>query len=323
MKAAVLKQLGSAPVYSDFPDPVPQGNEQMVLYVKAAALKNFDKGRTKAGFYAAYRELPAIVGNDGVGVLEDGRKVYAMGITGMMAEKALIAAGRYSVLPDGIDLALAATLPNAILGSAMALRVRGEMKAGDVVLINGATGVTGQVAVQVAKHYGASKIITTGRNEEGLQKLKTLGADITISLKQSEEAIIEQLKELHKQSPLNIVLDYLWARPAEFIIQSLRAEGLITQSNKTKFITVGEMAGPNITLNSGTLRSAFIEIVGSSPATFSPKDFGTYSTQILPEMFSLAANGKLKLETQKERLENIETVWNTESNGKRMVIIMD
>ena len=323
MKAAVLDQLGSIPVYRDFPSPAPMSANQVVLNVKAAALKNLDKGKTKVGFYAAHRELPVVVGTDGVGVLEDGRKVYAIGITGMMAGKALIAAGRYTVLPDGIDLALAAALPNAVLGSAMALQVRGEIKSGEVILINGATGVTGQVAVQVAKHYGASRVIATGRNEGRLQKLKALGADMTISLNQSEEAITEQLKEVHQQSPVSIVLDYLWGRPAELIIRSLSGEGLTTNIFKTKFITVGEMAGPTISLHSGSLRSAFIEIVGSSPATFSAKDFGAFSNQVLPEMFSLAAIGKLKLETQNERLENIETAWTTELSGKRLVILMD
>jgi NADPH:quinone reductase-like Zn-dependent oxidoreductase len=323
MKAAVLKQLGSIPLYSDFPEPLPQNGEQAVVNVKAAALKTLDKARTKAGFYVSYRELPAIVGTDGVGVLADGRKVYAQGITGMIAEKALISANRFTVLPDGIDLALAAALPNAVIGSALALKLRAEMKSGDVVLINGATGVTGQLAVQVAKYYGASKVIATGRNQERLQKLNALGADTTISLKQNEETITEQLIEIHKQTPIDIVIDYLSGRPAELIIQSFRVEGLSSHAHKIKFVIVGEMAGPNITLNSGTLRSADITVIGSGLGTYLPKDLAVFNTQILPEMFSLAANGKLTFETQNERLENIETAWNSVADGKRIVIIID
>lgn len=322
MKAAVLKQLGELPVYGDFPDPVPQNAEQLVLHVKAAALKNIDKLKTAPGTYLSYRELPTVVGIDGVGVLEDGTKVYAQGITGMMAEKALIAKGRYTVLPEGIDLATAAALPNAVLGSAMALHARAGLKAGDVVIINGATGVTGQVAIQVAKHLGASKVIAIGRNEAALKKLKALGADEVISLHEDENAIIGKLKEIEKQTPVDIVIDYLWGRPAELIIQALKVEGPNTNMHKIKLVTVGDMAGQNMTLHSGALRSADIEVLGSGLGNLTPKDFGEFGAVILPKMFALAVEGKLKLETHQMELAAIHAAWHSPANGKRVVLTM-
>jgi NADPH:quinone reductase-like Zn-dependent oxidoreductase len=322
MKAAILNQLGSTPVYKNFPDPIPKNDEQILINVEAAAINNFDKLRAKAGHYVSYRTLPAIVGSDGVGVFEDGTKIYALGITGMMAEKALISKNRYTILPDGIDLAIAAVLPNAAFGSAMVLQSRAKFKSGDVVMINGATGVTGQLAVQMAKHYGASKIVAAGRNEKTLQKLKILGADEIISLKQDETSIIQQIKEIHRHSPIDIVIDYLWGRPVELIIQSIRLEGMNLNPHKVKVVTVGDMAGHNIALNSGDLRSADIELLGSGLGTFLPKDLMEFSTKILPEIFALAAAGKLKIKIQKEKLENIENAWNNEVDGKRKVIIM-
>ena len=322
MKAAVLIQLGSTPVYVDFPDPITQNDEQILIDVEAAALKNIDKLRTKAGNYVSYRELPAIVGSDGVGILEDGTRIYAQGITGMMANKALISKNRYTILPEGIDTATAAALPNAVFGSAMALQFRAKFKSGDVLMINGATGVTGQVAIQVAKHLGASKIIATGRNEKTLQTLKILGADEIISLKQDETSIIRRIKEIHRQTPIDIVIDYLWGRPTELIIQSIHAEGINFNPHKVKVVTVGDMAGHSISLNSGDLRSTDIELLGSGLGTFLPKDLMEFSTKILPEIFALADAGKLKIEIQKEKLENIETAWNNEVVGKRTVIMM-
>lgn len=322
MKAAVLHQFGHPPKYEDFPDPVPQ-NEQVLITVKAASIKNLDKGRASGKHYASYTELPAIVGFDGVGVLADGTRVYAQGITGMIAEKALIAKNRYTVLPDNIDDATAAALPNAVLGSAMALRYRAGIKKGDVVLINGATGVTGQMAVQVAKHYGASAIIATGRNAASLEKLKTLGVDVTVSLGQDDEAVIKKLKEIHTGTPVDIVIDYLWGHPVELIISALKGSGINTVTRKMRLVTVGSMAGENINLASGTLRSSTIEISGSGLGSLSKEDLQQFSAGVLPEMFQLAAEGKLTIEIENTTLKNIETAWEQETSpGKRMVVNM-
>src|SRR6187549_1045226 len=110
MKAAVLNTFGAAPVYQDSPDPIPQNADQILLNVKAASVKNIDKLRAGGNHYASHKELPAVVGLDGVGVLENGKRVYAQGITGMIAEKALIANNRFTVLPDNIDNIVAAAL---------------------------------------------------------------------------------------------------------------------------------------------------------------------------------------------------------------------
>ena len=175
MKAAIIEKLGQTPKYRDFSDPKVEDETQLLMLVKASSLKNLDKLRASGKHYASHKELPAVVGIDGVGVLEDGTRVYAQGITGMIAEKALINKNSYTIIPKNLGFNLAAALPNAVLGAAMALRVRGEIQHGQNVLINGATGVTGQLAVQLAKYYGAKKIIATGRNPANLEKTKNLG----------------------------------------------------------------------------------------------------------------------------------------------------
>lgn len=324
MKAAIIAELGTTPKYNDFPNPVPANDNELLIQVKAASVKNLDKVRASGTHYASYTELPAIVGIDGVGELEDGRLVYAQGISGMLAEEALVRKGQYVLVPVGLDLAQAAALPNAVIGAVMALRFRAKMKKGDVVLINGATGVTGQLAVQLAKHDGASKVIATGRNQQVLNELRTLGADEVVSLLDSDEQIIERIKNLHSENPINCVIDYLWGKPIELIISAFKGGGVNTFTSQVKIVTVGSMAGETIGLNSGTLRSSAIELLGSGLGSLSKEDLNSFYTEILPEIFDLAKNGKLKLNTQVFPLSEIETAWNSDLNGGvRLVIYID
>ena len=323
MKAAVLHSLGSLPKYEEISDPIPQNETQILLNVTAASVKNIDKMRAAGKHYANYTQFPTVVGLDGVGKLDNGTRVYAMGISGMIAEKALIQQNGYIVLPDKIDDATAAALPNALIGSAMAFVGRAKIKAGEIVLINGATGVTGRLAVQVAKHYGAAKVIVTGRNPESLQQLKNLGADEIISLKQDETEIIKQLKEIHSRTPIDIVIDYLWGRPVELLLEVFKSSGISKFTHPVRIVTVGEMAGASIRLDSGILRSSAIELLGSGIGSLSQEDMRKYTTEVLPEMFHLAGEGKIKIETLTAPLKDIESVWNKEMpNTKRLVIII-
>src|SRR5690554_3340412 len=318
MKAAVLEQLGTSPQYKDFPNPEVQSDEQLLIEVKAAAVKNLDKLRAGGTHYASYTDLPVVVGMDGVGVLEDGTRVYAQGVTGMIAEKAIINKNQYTVIPENLDDYTAAALPNAVLGSAMALKVRGEIKPGQNVLINGATGVTGLMAVQIAKHYGANTIIATGRNLDNLEKAMDFGADKVVSLNQNDEAIVQQLKNIHSETPIDLVIDYLWGNPIELIIQSVQGGGLNNFTKKVRIVTVGSMAGETISLGSGTLRSSAIELMGSGFGSLSSEDLHHFSQVILPEMFQLAADGHLKIELVVDTIKNIERLWEQNiAPGKR------
>jgi len=323
MKAAVLHQLGAAPRYENFPDPVAADDSRVLITVKAASVKNLDKARASGTHYAKHTNLPEIVGIDGVGILPDGTRIYSQGIAGMIAEKALINKNGYTPIPDAVDDITAAALPNAVLGSAMALKYRAEIKPGDTVLINGATGVTGQVAVQLAKYYGAKKVIATGRNPESLKLLLELGADEVISLKDKDETISARIREIHSNTPIASVIDYLWGHPAEIILHAFMGGGLNHISTKIRFVTVGSMAGEEIKVTSNLLRSTAVEILGSGFGSISAELMRTLPAEILPEMFRLAAAGKLKIETVTRPLKGIETAWSENiPAGKRLVIVM-
>lgn len=316
MKAAVLHQLGTNPKFETINDPQPT-SEQTIITIKAAAIKQLDKIKASGKHYTKYPYFPIAVGTDGTGILEDGTRIYASGITGMLAEKALVQKGNWTVLPDGISFETAAALPNALIGSDMALLYRAKMEAGQTILINGATGVTGKIAVQMAKYRGASRIIVTGRNETILNELKELGADEIISLQQNDATILEQLQNIHQTTPIDIVLDYLWGHPMELILQAFKS----SPPRKIKIVTVGEMAGTNISLPSGTLRSTQIELLGSGIGSLSMNEIATYMKEILPSVFELAANGKLIIDIELAKLKDIETIWTKqEQPGKRFVV---
>lgn len=320
MKAAILKEMGKAPVYGDFPDPVAESNEQVLISVKAAPIKQLDKAIAGGNHFKSNSSLPVVVGTDGAGVLDDGTRVYAMGLTGMIAEKALADKSQCVTLPDEVDFMTAAALPNMLLGSDMALLFKGGMKRGDVVLINGATGVTGKVATQVAKLHGASKVIVTGRNPDSLKELMELGADEMVSLKQDDEQFISQLTSIQNATPIDVVLDYTWGHPMELIISVLSK----AVSHPVKIVAIGEMAGSSIPMTSGFMRSRPIEIVGSGFGSMTPEQVKKYMKDVLPSLFSKAAQGKIKIDLESVGLEEVEEAWQKKyPSGVRVVVDMN
>jgi NADPH:quinone reductase-like Zn-dependent oxidoreductase len=321
MKAAVMYQKGEMPQYVDFPEPIAQNDDEIVVTVKAVAIKHLDKSRASGKHYSsdAPKGEGRVVGGDGICVLEDGTRVYAMGVSGMAAEKTIIDKDRIVKVPDALDDITAAALPNAVIGSAMGLRFKADIQSGDVVLINGATSFTGRVAIQIAKHYGAKKVIVTGRNPESLIELLALGADEIVSVAQDDEKFITQLKAIHAQTPIDVIIDYLWGHTAEMILSCIKGNGAFT--NRVRYVSIGSITGDLIQLSAANLRSADLQLTGSGLGAWSRQQVGLFFTEMLPEMFELAVQGKLKLETIAVKLEDITELWDLDiPGGKRLVV---
>lgn len=322
MKAAVMFQRGEMPQYTEkFSEPIANGEDEILISVKAAAIKHLDKSKASGKHYSAKGDInqAKVPGGDGVGILADGTRVFALGVSGMIAEKAIIEKSRMVKLPDGIDDVTAAALPNALAGSAMALRFRAAMKTGETVLINGATGFTGKIAVQIAKYYRAGKIIVTGRNEQTLQSLLALGADEIVPITQDDENFVSKIQQIHNNTPIDIIIDYLWGHTAELILEALKGKGTFTQ--RTRFVSIGSVTGDKIQLSSEILRSVDLQISGSGLGSWTKEEMQKLLKEIIPEMFQLAADNKLKVETQTVALQDIEKLWNTEMpDGKRLVV---
>ncbi len=212
MKAAVLHKIGEIPRYGDFPEPSPD-NDETLIHVKAVTLENIDQMMAKGEHFARHQflpELPAVVGIRGVGERSDGKLVGFSGMKspyGAMAEKAVVPKESTVLIPDGINAETAVALPSTALTSLFPLKWGVKIKPGETVLINGATGVAGKLAVQIAKLLGAGRVIGTGRNEESLKRIRELGADTIVNLKQSEEELFTSFKkEINKG--IDIILDF-------------------------------------------------------------------------------------------------------------------
>jgi NADPH:quinone reductase-like Zn-dependent oxidoreductase len=179
MKAAVINQFGEVPKYTDFPEPQPADGE-VLIDIRASVLENFDKGTASGKHYSSkslYPQFPAVVGSDGIGVTSEGKTV----------------AGYTIPIPDGVDVARASAMPSSVLTSLLPLKYSAKLQQGETVLVNGATGVSGRIAVQIAKILGAGKVIATGRSERSLRLLPELGADVMIDLKEPDGRVGEAI----------------------------------------------------------------------------------------------------------------------------------
>jgi NADPH:quinone reductase-like Zn-dependent oxidoreductase len=316
MKAAVLHQLGSAPRFESFEDPIAQEGEALVK-VRAAALKPIDKLMAGGTHYASFRKLPTVCGIDGVGTLEDGARVFFGGPRrpfGAMAERTVARRMLCFPIPDGLDDATAAALPNPAGSSWLPLKWRTPLRPGETVLILGATGIAGKLAVQIAKLLGAGRVIAAGRNQEALEQLRALGADATIKIDEPGQDLKETFARTLKEG-VDIVLDYLWGQPTEALVAALTGHDFEGQPRITRLIEIGESAGPTISLSGGALRSSGLEIYGSGGGSVPWEAI----TEAVPQILAHAARGELKLETKKVPLAEVEAVWNQKATDGRVV----
>src|SRR5271156_4109978 len=197
MKAAIVLEAGKTPVYGDFKEPIAADGE-VRINVTAAALSNVVRSRASGTHYSSSGDLPFVVGIDGVGRLDDGRRVYFVlpkPPLGSMSERTVVRSGQCVALPDGLDDVTAAAIANPGMSAWAAMKERAKLAAGETVLVNGATGTAGRLAVRIAKYMGAKKVIATGRNVEALKELKTLGADVTIPIGAADDAFEDALKD--------------------------------------------------------------------------------------------------------------------------------
>src|SRR6516162_8809847 len=307
MKAAVLRALGKPPRFEEFPDPEASQGE-VIVRVKAASLKNIDKMMASGSHYDSHTELPVVCGIDGVGILEDGTRVFCGGCRrpyGMFAERSVVSRTWCLLIPDGVDDITAAALPNPALSSWLPLVWRAQLKHGETVLILGATGVAGKLAVQIAKYLGAGRVVAAGRNEQALKTLNDLGADATIHLDRRDKELAEAFTREANYKRFDVIIDYLWGHPTEVLLTTLTGHDLKAAATRTRLVEVGEMAGPTIILPAGALRSSGLELYGSGGGSIPPKAiFDTF-----PQLWALAASGKLRIDTEQAPLAEVEAIW--------------
>ncbi|HEX7158813.1 MAG TPA: zinc-binding alcohol dehydrogenase family protein, partial [Edaphobacter sp.] len=305
MNAVLVQSFEAPPRYTSFDDPVAAEGE-LLVNVTAAGLHPIVKALARGTHYGSSGKLPFIPGVDGVGRLTDGTRVY-FGASrfpfGSLAERSITSSAFSLPLPEGLDDATAAGIANPGMSSWVALKFRAQFAPGESVLILGATGVAGQLSVQIAKHLGARRIIASGRNPQALEKLKSLGADAIISLDQERDALVEAFRREIAESGVDVVLDYLWGAPAEAVLAAIAQKGLSHASSRIRYVEIGESAGRAITLPGATLRSSGVELLGSGFGSASMKQIFA----ALADFFSAAANGGFQMEIKTAPLRDAES----------------
>lgn len=321
MKAAVVETLGRPPVYADFAEPSARDGAE-VATVEAAALTNLVRGLVSGlHFASAELPLPSVAGVDGVARLPDGRRVYSGAVRphGMMAERTLIDPRGAVEIPDDVDAVTAAAAPNPGMSAWMSLEHCAQARPGHHLLVLGATGVTGSMAVQLAKKtFGVGRVVVAGRDPDRLEWLESVGADEVIRL--GDDDLGARVAAAHRIRPFDAVLDYLWGEPAEQVLAALSNNALLASFHATRFVQIGSMAGADITLPAGILRSAGIKLVGLGPGSVPFEVLMRARSEFLPRLFAMVAAGELHLATQRRPLADVEGAWTQrEPSGTRVV----
>lgn len=315
MKAAVIASASQAPIYGDFAAPA-AGLGQCVVKVTASAVSHVTKSRASGRHYSAGGSPNFIPGIDGTGVFE-GKRVYFLlpeSPYGGMAEESLVDESHLFVLPEKLpdDAAAAMAIPG--MSSWAALVERAGLLKGETVLVNGATGTSGRLAIQVAKHLGAGRVVATGRNTNSFEELRRLGAEATISLAQDADSLEQELRREFEQG-VHVVLDYLWGKSAETVI--VAAAKASPDGIPVRFVQIGAASGSDITLPSAALRSSALQLMGSGIGSIPfPKLF-----KAIKGVLGAAPIAGFEVDTERVPLLEVNAAWSRENSKSRLVLV--
>ena len=309
MHAAVVRSFDHPPGYETVDAPVADGEHELVVDVLAAGLHPRVRSSANGSHYTNRGELPLIPGIDGVGRTLEGDLLYFVlpdTTRGSMAERTVVDRRRSVPLPAGSDVAALAAGMNPAMSSWIALRKRIALQPGQRVLVLGATGNAGRLAVEIAKRLGAGEVIGAGRDAERLADLAGLGADATVTL--DDDSLGEAAADV------DVVLDYLWSAPAERAIRAIITRRR-DRSRPLDWIQIGSVAGPDLALPSAALRAANLRVMGSGQGSVS-------TAAIAAELPVLAAEvGTLSVNAAPVPLSEVESAWIAPATPEQRVVL--
>ena len=320
MYAAVVNDFNHPPRFQQMDTPVPVGEHEVLVDVLAVGLHPRVRSQASGSHYTSTDELPLVPGIDGVGRLPDGRQVYFVlpdTTMGSMAERTIIDMRRSVALADDLDPLVLAAAMNPGMSSWVGLRRRLDFQPGCSVLVMGATGSAGQMAVQVAKYFGAAHVIGAGRDQGLLDLLPALGADVTVSLAGDAELVAQRLSDA--ASEVDVVIDYLWGAPTETAVTAL-VKARDDRSRLLTWLQIGSVAGPTAALPSAAFRSANFSMVGSGQGSVTTAGI----LAELPELATQIIAGSFAVNPAAVPLSEVGRVWAApEVPGQRVVIVPD
>jgi NADPH:quinone reductase-like Zn-dependent oxidoreductase len=316
MKAAVVDRPGGVPEHRDVPEPR-TGDGEVLVTVTAVAVENVDRAIVAGTHYTAaefHAALPAVPCFDGIGRLPDGTTVGFGGLKpphGSLAERVVVPATHTVPIPEGIEPPIAAALSSAI--TAMCMRTAGGLTDGETVLIQGATGVAGRLAVRVARLLGAGRVVATGRDRAALTEV---GADTVIDTAVDDAQLVRAFRE-NAGDGYDVVVDYLWGRPTELLTRALVPDSF-TFAKPTRLVQIGESAGPDIRLTGDALRTSGLEVYGAA------RNAATGMAAAYEQVVDWVRTGALTIPIVTMPLSRISDAWNrTDLRGRRLVIVPD
>ncbi len=302
IQAALVTTFGTAPTWTTIPAPTPRTPEDIAVEVLAVPLHNRMRSAAAGAHYTSTGRLPMIPGTDAVGRLDDGRLVYFVAdddADGTLAERAIADTRRMIPLHDGADLARIAAGMNPAMSSWVALRRRVELAPGASVLVLGATGNAGTMAVSIARLFGAGRVIGAGRDTA---RLADSGADATIPLTDDAEATATAFAE--NAAEVDVVLDYLWGEPSAAAMSAILT-ARSDRSRRLDWVEIGSAAGPTAPLPSAAFRSADLHLLGSGQGSVSPRAY----LGELPDLVAAIDDGRIPVAVRTRPMAEVETVW--------------
>ena len=302
--------------YRHVEDPVARDERDEVVPVLAAGLHPRVRSGASGSHYTSTGRLPLIPGIDGVGHTISGKLVYFVlpdTTRGSMAQQVAIDRRRSVLLPDDVDVAKIAAAMNPGMSSWVALHQRISFQPGQSVLILGATGNAGQMAVQIARHFGASRVVAAGRDTDRLAILPDIGADQTVSLVGDPDTVDRELGQA--ASDIDVVIDSTWGIPTQRALPAV----LSHREDKAQPLTwlqIGAIAGPSIELQSAWLRAARIQILGSGQGSVRTRAIA----QELPALAAEISAGTFVINAAPTPLSQVNAAWNAPTApGERIV----
>ena len=306
MRAARVTELGKPPE----PAEIENGGS---LEIAAVALNPLDLAVAAGRFYGGHPPLPYVPGCEAVG-RRDGRRVYVFGDgrgtvkDGFLQERADHPSELESPVPDGLDDAVAAACGIAGLAGWIPVATRAPVRRDDRVLVLGATGTAGSVAVQGARVLGAARIVAAGRDPARLERARKLGADETVSLE--GEDLAGRLREACGGDGPTLVVDPLWAGPVAAAVDAA-APG-------ARIVHLGQSAGPEATLPSSLVRGKQLSILGHSNFALSPEE----RAQAYRELTGHVAAGRITVDVETFPLEKVADAWAAQGQGAKAVVLL-
>jgi NADPH2:quinone reductase len=310
MKAALVRALGSAPELGETDEP--QGETVEVL---AAPINPVDLGVASGRYHAGNPPLPYVPGCEAVARTADGRTVWIFGggfglsRDGGMAERTLIGDAAAVEVPADVDPALAGALGIAGLAGWLPFTWRAPLHGGETVLVLGATGSVGLVAVQAAKLLGAARVVAAGRDPERLAKAAVLGADVTVQLGEHDD-LAAALREAAGGDGPDYVFDALWGAPA--------AAAVLAAAPWARFVNLGQSAGPTAELASGAVRGKNLTILGHVAFGVPHKVLAEH----YPRLVGHAAAGEIRLDVERVPLADVGDAWRRQAAGEAAKLVL-